>query len=148
MRKTTAIMAAAMAGALAAGSALAADKIRVGFVYVGPVGDHGWTYRHDIGRQAVEKALGDKVETTYRRECRAKDRMRSASSASSQPAATSSIFTTSFGFMNPTLKVAKQFREDQVRARHRLQARRQRLDLHGALLRGPGYVAGIDRRRT
>ena len=42
-----------------------ADKLKVGFVYVGPVGDHGWTYRHDVGRQAVAKALGDRVETTY-----------------------------------------------------------------------------------
>ena len=41
----------------------AADKVKAGFVYVGPVGDHGWTYRHDIGRQDVEKALGDQVET-------------------------------------------------------------------------------------
>ena len=31
------------------------DKVKVGFVYVGPTGDHGWTYRHDIGRQDVEK---------------------------------------------------------------------------------------------
>ena len=42
-----------------------ADPIKVGFVYVGPVGDHGWTYRHDIGRQQVEEAFGDQVETSY-----------------------------------------------------------------------------------
>ena len=40
-----------------AAAAEADDKVKVGFVYVGPVGDHGWTYRHDIGRQAVEEAL-------------------------------------------------------------------------------------------
>ena len=38
-------------------SAGAADKVKVGFVYVGPIGDHGWTYRHDIGRQQVEEAF-------------------------------------------------------------------------------------------
>ena len=42
-----------------------ADKLKVGFIYVGPIGDHGWTYMHDKGRLAVEKAFGDKVETTY-----------------------------------------------------------------------------------
>ena len=41
------------------------DKVKVGFVYVGPTGDHGWTYRHDIGRQDVEKHFGDKVETMF-----------------------------------------------------------------------------------
>ena len=46
-------------------SAVAADKVKVGFIYVGPTGDHGWTYRHDIGRQQVEEAYGDKVETIY-----------------------------------------------------------------------------------
>ena len=42
-----------------------AEPVKVGFVYVGPIGDHGWTYRHDIGRQQVEEAYGDKVETLY-----------------------------------------------------------------------------------
>ena len=41
------------------------DKVKVGFIYVGPTGDHGWTYRHDIGRQDVEKHFGDRVETTF-----------------------------------------------------------------------------------
>ena len=43
----------------------AKEKVKVGFVYVGPTGDHGWTYRHDIGRQQIEEAFGDRVETTY-----------------------------------------------------------------------------------
>ena len=47
------------------GSVAHADPVKVGFVYVGPVGDHGWTYRHDIGRQQVEEALGDQVETSF-----------------------------------------------------------------------------------
>jgi basic membrane protein A and related proteins len=43
----------------------AADKLKVGFIYDTLIGDFGWTYQHDLGRQAVAKALGDKVETTY-----------------------------------------------------------------------------------
>ena len=46
-------------------SAFAGEKVKVGFVYVGPTGDHGWTYRHDIGRQQIEEAFGDQVETHY-----------------------------------------------------------------------------------
>ena len=42
-----------------------AEPLKVGFVYVGPVGDHGWTYMHDKGRQAVEAHFGDAVETVY-----------------------------------------------------------------------------------
>ena len=42
-------------------SSVAKDKVKVGFIYVGPTGDHGWTYRHDIGRQQVEEAYGDYV---------------------------------------------------------------------------------------
>ena len=68
MRKS--LLAAAAAGAAACrrprrAHAYAADKLKVGFIYVGPIGDFGWTYQHDLGRQAMEKALGDKVETTY-----------------------------------------------------------------------------------
>jgi len=88
--------------------AVAKDKIKVGFVYVGPVGDHGWTYRHDIGRQAVEAALGDKVETTY---VESVSEGPDAERVIRQMASSGHdlIFTTSFGFMNPTVKVAKQF---------------------------------------
>ena len=57
-----------IAGAIAslgiAAAALAAD-VKVGFVYVGPVGDYGWTYEHDQGRLAVEEHFGDRVETVY-----------------------------------------------------------------------------------
>jgi basic membrane protein A and related proteins len=42
-----------------------AEKLKVAFVYIGPVGDHGWTYKHDEGRKAMVEALGDQVETTF-----------------------------------------------------------------------------------
>jgi len=43
--------------------ALAAEPIKVAFVYIDPVGDSGWSYQHDLGRRALEKALGSKVKT-------------------------------------------------------------------------------------
>ena len=84
------------------------DKVKVGFVYVGPVGDHGWSYQHDQGRQAIEAALGDKAETTF---VESVAEGQDAERVIRQLASTGHdlIFTTSFGFMNPTLKVAKQF---------------------------------------
>ena len=88
--------------------ATAAEPFKVGFVYVGPIGDHGWTYRHDKGREAIEQALGDKVETTYVENV---SEGADAERVIRQLAANGHelIFTTSFGFMNPTLKVAKRF---------------------------------------
>ena len=54
----------ALATGLASGAmADGHEPTKVGFVYVGPIGDGGWTYEHDQGRLAVEEAFGDKVET-------------------------------------------------------------------------------------
>lgn len=89
-------------------SASAADPLKVGFVYIGPIGDHGWTYQHEQGRQAVIKELGDKVETSYVENvpegADAERVIRNMAKGGYDL-----IFTTSFGYMNPTLKVAKQF---------------------------------------
>ena len=108
MQKRTLIRALAgisLSATLAMG-ATQAQETKVGFVYVGPVGDHGWSYRHDKGRQQVEEELG--VKTTFVESV--------AEGADAERVirklATSGhniIFTTSFGYMNPTLKVAKQF---------------------------------------
>ncbi|GAB5432324.1 MAG: hypothetical protein EpisKO_16940 [Epibacterium sp.] len=65
MKLTKLLASAAVALGLAAGGALAEDKTKVGFVYVGPVGDGGWTYEHDQGRKAVVEEFGDAVETVY-----------------------------------------------------------------------------------
>ena len=101
-------VAAAAALALAAVTfhASAADKLKVGFIYVGPIGDLGWTYQHDVGRQAMEKALGDKVDTTFVENV---PEGADAERAIEQLARTGHklIFTTSFGFMDATIKVAK-----------------------------------------
>ena len=86
----------------------AADKLKVGFIYVGPIGDFGWTYQHDLGRKAMEKALGDKVETTYLENVpEGADAERAIEQLAR--AGHKLIFTTSFGFMDPTLKVANKF---------------------------------------
>ena len=45
--------------------AFAADPLKVGFIYVGPVEDFGWTHQHDRARKALEADLGDKIKTTY-----------------------------------------------------------------------------------
>jgi len=89
-------------------SAFAEEKLKVGFVYISPIGDAGWTYQHDLGRLELEKNLGDKIETKF------------IDSVPEGPEAErvirnlakdghDLIFTTSFGYMNPTLKVAKMF---------------------------------------
>ena len=44
-------------------SGVFASDMKVGFIYIGPPGDHGWNYQHDVGRQAVDEAFGGKVET-------------------------------------------------------------------------------------
>ena len=85
-----------------------ADKLKVGFIYVGPIGDHGWTYRHDIGRLDVEKHFGDKVETTYIESVKYGPDAERAIRAMAKGGA-DIIFATSFGYMEPMLKVAKEF---------------------------------------
>ncbi|MEM8796445.1 MAG: BMP family ABC transporter substrate-binding protein [Pseudomonadota bacterium] len=103
-----AIGAVSIASVPEAALADAKDKIKVGFVYVGPVGDFGWTYQHDKGRLAVEEALGDKVETTF---LESVPEGADAERAIERLARTGHdlIFTTSFGYMDPTNKVAKKF---------------------------------------
>jgi simple sugar transport system substrate-binding protein len=84
------------------------DKLKIGFVYIGPPGDHGWTYQHDQGRLALETALGDKVETVFIENVpEGPDSERTITRLARQGAGL--IFTTSFGYMDPTIKVAKRF---------------------------------------
>ena len=85
-----------------------ADPVKVGFVYVGPTGDHGWTYMHDIGRQAIVKELGDQVETTYVENVKyGPDAERVMRQMALQ--GVDIIFATSFGYMESMLNVAKEF---------------------------------------
>jgi basic membrane protein A and related proteins len=90
------------------GGVYAADKLKIGFVYVGPIGDLGYTYQHEVGRQALQKALNDKVETTYLENVpEGADAERAIEQLAR--AGNKLIFTTSFGFMDATLKVANKY---------------------------------------
>jgi simple sugar transport system substrate-binding protein len=97
------------AGALASlRPARAAAPLKIAFVYTGPVGDMGYTHEHDLGRQAIEKHFGDKVQTHYVEnvpegpDCERVLRQLAAGGDDL-------IFSTSFGFMNSVIRVARQF---------------------------------------
>ena len=100
--------AAAAALPLIGAPAFAQEKTKVGFIYLGPIGDYGWTWAHNKGREALDAALGDKVETIYVENV--------AEDASATPVirdlaqqGCKLIFTTSYGYMDQTLEVAKEF---------------------------------------
>ncbi|MHA1128306.1 MAG: BMP family ABC transporter substrate-binding protein, partial [Alphaproteobacteria bacterium] len=105
--KFTKTLAAATALAIGLGGAASAQT-KAGFIYVGPVGDLGWSYEHDQGRLAVEAAFGDAVETTY---VESVPEGADAERVMTQMALGGAdiIFTTSFGYMDPTLNVAAKF---------------------------------------
>ncbi|SIO39855.1 nucleoside-binding protein [Rhodovulum sp. ES.010] len=108
MNRRTLLASAALALGLA-GTAIAQDEpVKVGFVYVGPIGDGGWTYEHNEGRLAVEEHFGDAVETVYQESV---PEGADAERVLTQMALSGAdlIFTTSFGFMDPTLNVAQKF---------------------------------------
>jgi basic membrane protein A and related proteins len=102
-----AALAAAVLG-FAASGAFAADKLKIAYVYVGPIGDGGWSYQHHLGLETVKKQFGDKIEAT---EVENVSEGPDAERVIDQLAAAGNnlIFTTSFGFMNPTLKVAQRY---------------------------------------
>src|SRR5271168_1342199 len=105
------VAAAAVAAVAVASSipvAKGADKLKVGFIYLGPVGDFGWTYQHEVGRQGLVKDLGDKIETTFLENV---SEGPDSERAIEQLARSGHklIFTTSFGYMDPTMKVAKKY---------------------------------------
>ena len=118
-----------------------AEPVKVGFVYVGPIGDHGWTYRHDIGRQQVEEAYGDKVETVYIESVQygpeAERVIRQMAKSG-----VDIIFATSFGYMEPMLKVAKEFPD--VKFEHATGYKRHdNMSTYGLRLYQARHVQGI-----
>ena len=109
-KRITRIVAAIVASAaLGFGAgAIAQELLKIGFVYVSPIGDAGWTFQHDQGRKEMEKALGAKVQTKVVEnvpEGADAERVIREFAASGSKL----VFTTSFGYMNPTIKVAQQF---------------------------------------
>ncbi len=97
--------AAAPAPAPAAAPAPKAEPLKIAFAYVGPVGDGGWTFAHDNGRRAVEKEFGDKVVTSFVEKVpESADAERVIRDMVGQ--GNKLIFGTTFGYMEPMLKVA------------------------------------------
>ena len=102
----TSLMAATAAIGMSASAS--AEAMKVGFVYLTNPGDHGWTYAHEMGRQDVEAHFGDKVVTTFVENVpEGPDAARVIRELAKQ--GNQMIFTTSFGYMDPTLKVSKEF---------------------------------------
>ena len=89
----------------AAAAPAKAPPLKVAFAYVGPVGDGGWTFAHDNGRKAVEKAFGDRVVTTFVEKVpESADAERVIRDMVGQ--GNKLIFGTTFGYMEPMLKIA------------------------------------------
>jgi simple sugar transport system substrate-binding protein len=105
-------MMAAAAFGLAIGAALtgaaAQDKLKIGFIYVGPIGDMGWSYQHEVGRRAIEDAFKGKIDTSFLENV---NEGPDAERSIEQLVRTGHklIYTTSFGFMDATAKVAKKY---------------------------------------
>ena len=106
--KPETILRASILALCLSGAASAQEKTKVGFIYVGPIGDGGWTYEHDQGRLAIEEEFGDAVETVYQESVpEGADAERALTQMALQGA--DLIFATSFGFMDPTVAVAEKF---------------------------------------
>lgn len=86
----------------------ASDPLKLAFIYVGPVGDAGWTFAHDNARKAVEAEFAGKITTSFVEKVpEGADAERVIRDLASQ--GNKLIFGTTFGYMEPMLKVAKQF---------------------------------------
>lgn len=110
LRPFAATVAAAALPARAQPRGPAKPPLKVGFVYVSPVSDAGWTYQHDLGRRELEQTLGARVTV------RAVEKVAEGADAERvlRDLATQGhglVFATSFGYMDPTIKVARDFPE-------------------------------------
>lgn len=102
--------AAPAAPAPAAAEAPKAAPLKIAFAYVGPVGDGGWTFAHDNGRKALEAEFGDKIKTTFVESVpESADAERVIRDMASN--GNKLIFGTTFGYMEPMLKVAADFKD-------------------------------------
>lgn len=96
-----------LSAVLAFTSNVFADPVKAAFVYIGPTGDHGWTYAHDQGAKYLKAQMGDDVVVTTVESV--EENSDSERVITSLARKNDIIFTTSFGYMNPTLKVAKRY---------------------------------------
>ena len=102
--------AAAPAAAPAAAAPAKVEPLKVAFAYVGPVGDGGWTFAHDNARKALEKELGDKIVTSFVEKVpESADAERVFRDLAGQ--GNKVIFGTTFGYMEPMLKIAPDFKD-------------------------------------
>jgi basic membrane protein A and related proteins len=109
-KKEEAKPAAPAAAPAASAPAAKAEPLKIAFAYVGPVGDGGWTFAHDNGRKAVEKEFGDKVVTSFVEKVpESADAERVIRDMASQ--GNKLIFGTTFGYMDPMLKVAADIKD-------------------------------------
>ncbi|MCM3565696.1 BMP family ABC transporter substrate-binding protein [Hydrogenophaga intermedia] len=109
-KEEAAAPAAAPAPAPAAAPAPAPEPLKIAFAYVGPVGDGGWTFAHDNGRKAIEAEFGNKVVTSF---VESVPESADAERVIRDMAANGNklIFGTTFGYMEPMLKVAADFKD-------------------------------------
>ncbi|KQP45590.1 BMP family ABC transporter substrate-binding protein [Pseudorhodoferax sp. Leaf274] len=92
------------------GLAAAREPLKIGFVYVAPLTDAGWVRQHEEGRKAVQAALGGQVQTRYvENVAEGPDAERVIRELAQQGCGL--VFTPSFGYMEPTLRVARDFPE-------------------------------------
>jgi len=109
-KKEEPVKAAAPAPAASAAAPAKPAPLKIAFAYVGPVGDGGWTFAHDNGRKAIEKEFGDKVVTSFVEKVpESADAERVLRDMASQ--GNKLIFGTTFGYMEPMLKVAPDFKD-------------------------------------
>ena len=86
------------------------EPLKIAFAYVGPVGDGGWTFAHDNARKALEKEFGDKIKTSFAENVpESADAERVIRDMATQ--GNKLIFGTTFGYMEPMLKVAPDFKD-------------------------------------
>jgi basic membrane protein A len=102
------LLAAMLAACAACTSAQTSPPLKVAFVYVSPVGEAGWSFQHDQGRRAMEAALGDRVRSTVVEAVpEGADAERVMRDLAAQGHGL--IFATSFGYLEPALRVAAEF---------------------------------------
>lgn len=116
------------------------EKLKIGFVYIGPIGDFGYSYQHEMGRQALIEKFGDRIETTILENIPENDSERSIEQLAR--AGNKIIFTTSFGYMDPTIRVARRY--PKVKFEHATGIKRAKnVATYAAKFNDGRYVSGV-----
>ncbi len=128
--------AAGLVGPALGRAAFAAEPLKVGYIYLGPIGDYGWTWAHEKGRKAMVEALKGQVVADYVENVK-EDASATPILKDLAQQGHKLIFATSYGYMDQSRRGGQAVPERDVRALHRLQARRQSRHLQLALPPGP-----------